>query len=292
MKQNSNNLQPIRENAAPKLKTLKVNDYDFNYVDIGEGDPVVFVHGTVGDYRTWDAQMDDFSERHRVIAYSRRYAYPNNQMVNDSADYSVMAHAKDLSEFLRALNLGPVHLIGHSYGALISLVTTLEHPELMRSLTLGEGPVMSLLQYVPEGEKLLNDFAMMAFMPAAEAFAANNERKAVEVFIGGVLADSSYFSKAPQLHRDIMLANTVELMAVVSKDNLFPVLSREEIKQLQVPTLLIKGDRSPEILIALTHALDACIEGNELATMTDTSHGLLYESPKEFNKMVLDFINK
>ncbi len=275
-----------------KLKTLDVNDYSFNYIDIGEGEPVVFVHGTVGDYRTWEAQMEAFAEIHRVIAYSRRFAYPNEQVVDDSADYSVTAHAKDLSQFLKALNIGPVHLVGHSYGALISLVTTLEEPELVQSLTLGEGPVMSLLQNVPNGEELLNEFAMAAFVPTAGAFAENDDQKAVEIFIGGVLADSSYFSKAPQQQRDIMLDNIVELKAVVSKDNLFPVLSCEEIKRLQVPTLLIKGDRSPKVLVALTNELAACIDNKEVATLNDTSHGLEYENPLEFNKIVLDFINK
>ena len=290
--QNVTNTQPAADLSAPILKTLNVNDYDFHYVDIGKGEPVVLVHGTVGDYRTWSAQMDAFAKNHRVIAYSRRYAHPNNQTVIDSADYSVATHAKDLSEFLRALNLGPVHLIGHSYGALTSLVTTLEHPELIRSLTLGEGPVMSLLPNVPNGEKLINDFAMAAFVPTAEALAENDERKAVEIFIGGVLADPLYFSKASQLHRDIMLSNTLELKAVVSKEDLFPVLSCEEIQRLQVPTLLVKGDRSPEILIALSKELDACIEGNEMLTLTDTSHGLMYENPKDFNRVVLDFIKK
>ncbi|MEX0287942.1 MAG: alpha/beta fold hydrolase [Flavobacteriaceae bacterium] len=284
--------QPTTELAAPKLKTLNVNDYNFHYIDIGEGEPVVLVHGTVGDYRTWEAQMDAFSKNHRVIAYSRRYAHPNNQMVNDSTDYSVRTHAKDLSEFLKALNLGPVHLIGHSYGALTSLVATLEHPELMRSLTLGEGPIMSLLPNVPNGEKMLNDFVTEAFVPTAEAFAENDEQKAVEIFIGGVLADPAYFSKASQLHRDIMIANTVELKGIVSRDNLFPVLSCEEIQQLKVPTLLVKGDRSPEILIALTNEVDKCIEDNGKVTLTDTSHGLMYENPKDFNKLVLDFIKK
>ncbi len=262
----------LKNHLKTELKTVLVNGANLHYLDIGKGEPVVFVHGTVGDYRTWESQMDAFAKNHRVIAYSRRFAFPNKQVVNDSTDYSVAAHAKDLTQFIKKLDIGPVHLIGHSYGALTSLVTTLAQPELVRSLTLGEGPVMSLLQNVPNGEILLNDFAMTAFVPTAEAFTENDERKAVEIFIGGVLADSSYFSKAPQQQRDIMLDNIVELKAVVSKDNLFPVLSCEEIKRLQVPTLLIKGDRSPEILVALTNELAACIENKEVATLNDTSH--------------------
>ena len=38
--------------------------------------------------------------------------------------------------------------------------------------------------------------------------------------------------------------------------------------------------------------LATCIENNELATLPNSSHGLEFENPKEFNRMVLDFINK
>jgi len=100
--------------AAPEVKAIFINGDSVHYIDIGKGDPVVFVHGAVGDYRTWGAQMNEFAKNHRVISYSRRFAYPNNQVINDSADLTVISHSKDLSEFLKNLNLGPAHLVGHS----------------------------------------------------------------------------------------------------------------------------------------------------------------------------------
>jgi pimeloyl-ACP methyl ester carboxylesterase len=260
-------------------------------MDIGKGEPVVFVHGALGDYRTWEAQMDTFAKNHRVIAYSRRFAYPNKQVINDSNDYSVTAHAKDLTQFIKILDIGPVHLVGHSKGAFTSLLTALEHPELVKSLTLGEPPVMSLLQNVPDGSNLLNDFVAKVFIPTAEAFKNNNDKKAVELFIGGVLKDSLYFSQAPQQQKDIMMDNIVELRAALLTGTLFPPLGCDEIKTLKMPVLLIKGDRSPEILTVIIDELDSCIANNELVTLPNSSHGLEYENPIEFNRIVLDFIS-
>ena len=142
----SNKSELIKDFVVSELKTVLINGDSINYMDIGKGEPVVFVHGTVGDYRVWGEQMDPFAKNHRVIAYSRRFAYPNNQAINDSTDYSGTAHSKDLTQFIKTLDIGPVHLVGHSFGAFTSLLTALEHPELLRSLTLGEPPVMSLLQ--------------------------------------------------------------------------------------------------------------------------------------------------
>ena len=131
--------------ATPEVKSIFINGDSIHYIDIGKGDPVVFVHGAVGDYRTWGAQMDEFAKNHRVISYSRRFAYPNDQMIKDSANLTVIAHSKDLSEFLKALNLGKAHLVGHSFGANTALLTAIDHPELVHSLTLGEAFVPSLV---------------------------------------------------------------------------------------------------------------------------------------------------
>jgi len=289
---NSNKSNEDKDHVISELKTVLINGDSFSYMDIGKGEPVVFVHGALGDYRTWEAQMDAFAKNHRVIAYSRRFAYPNKQAINDSNDYSVTAHAKDLTQFIKILDIGPVHLVGHSKGAFTSLLTALEHPELLRSLTLGEPPVMSLLQNVPDGSNLLNDFAAKVFIPTEEAFKNNNDKKAVELFIGGVLKDSLYFSQAPQQQKDIMMDNIVELKGNLLTGTLFPPLDCDEIKTLKMPVLLIKGDRSPEILTLIIDELDSCIANNELVTLPNSSHGLEYENPIEFNRIVLDFINK
>src|SRR5688572_31716983 len=89
--------------TTPDIKSVFVNGDSLHYIDIGKGDPVIFVHGTLDDYRLWQMQMDTFATNHRVIAYSRRYAYPNKQMDNDSADYTPAIHAKDLAEFIKTL---------------------------------------------------------------------------------------------------------------------------------------------------------------------------------------------
>lgn len=61
--------------AAP-IKQINVNGTTVAYVEEGQGDPVVLVHGSLGDYRTWNGEMDAFAERYHVISYSLRYHYP------------------------------------------------------------------------------------------------------------------------------------------------------------------------------------------------------------------------
>lgn len=278
--------------TIPQLKSIFINGESLHYIDIGKGEPVVFVHGALGDYRSWGAQMDAFAKNYRVIAYSRRYAYPNNQVINDTADYSFIVYAKDLTEFLKALKPGPVHLVGHSSGAFTALLATMDQPSLVRSLTLGEAPVMSMLQNVPGGDTLVNNFVTKAVIPAAEAFKNNEEEKAVKLFITAVMDDSSYFSKLPEQARAGMMANTLETRGSVLNKNIFPPVSCDDLRKIKTPVLLVGGDRSPLFVTSITMELDRCLSNKEKATLQNTSHGLGYENPTAFNKVVLSFIDK
>ena len=289
---NSNKSKQDVDHAIAELKTVFINGDSISYMDIGKGEPVVFVHGTVGDYRVWGAQMDTFAKNYRVIAYSRRYAYPNKQIINDSADYSAVLHAKDLAELIKTLDLGPVHLVGHSYGALTSLLTTIENPELIRSVTLGEPPAFSLLQNVSGGDTLGNNFFTKTMIPAAEAFKENNDEKAVIKFIGSVLGDSLFYSKAPQQAQDMMMDNTLELRGFSLSAQTIPAINQDDIKEIKIPVLLLTGDRSPLIFTSIINEIDSYLTNNELATLPNSSHGLELDNPLEFNKIVLEFINK
>lgn len=285
------------DHAVPEVKSVFINGDSIHYIDVGKGDPVVFVHGVVGDYRTWGAQMDEFAKNHRVIAYSRRFAFPNKQIINDSADFTVISHAKDLYEFLKALKLGPAHLVGHSFGANTALLTTIDHPELVRSLTLGEPLLLELLQNVPGGDTILNNFGK-ASMPVVEAFKNNENEKAARALITQVTGDSLVFPNLPQWQREIMMANTLELrglMGLIQKtfsEQADRPVTCEDIKKIKVPVLLLNGDKSPLIFSSVKDELDRCLSNKEFVTLPNSSHGLEQQNPVEFNKIVLEFINK
>ncbi|WP_373518947.1 alpha/beta fold hydrolase [Pricia sp.] len=275
-----------------ELKTLELDGYKISYLDIGEGEPVVFVHGTISDYSVWEAQMDTFSENYRVIALSRRYAYPNDQTNSNSKDYSVKAHAKDLVGFLQKLNAGPVHLVGHSFGGFTSIISALERPDLIKSLTLLEPPATSLLENLPEAEGLMAEFINNVVIPASKAFNENNDEAATALFVGGVMGDSLYFDKAPQNEKGMWLANIPELKAYASGADLLPLLNCQDFEKLKVPVLLIKGELSPKIFRLASDQLHKCIQNSTLEELPNASHGLQHQNPEGFNKIVLEFIEK
>ena len=97
------------------LKLITINGYEISYLDQGDGFPVIFVHGSLGDYRSWGNQTEYFSKKYRTIALSLRHGYPETWN-GKGGHFSIRQHAQDLSEFIKNLNIGPVHLVGHSRG--------------------------------------------------------------------------------------------------------------------------------------------------------------------------------
>jgi pimeloyl-ACP methyl ester carboxylesterase len=249
----------------------------------------VLVHGTLGDYRTWDGQLEAFSKGYRLISYSRRYHYPN-EWTKDSTDFSVTIHARDLAAFIKTLNLPPVHLIGHSYGAFIAFLVARDHPEVIRSLTLGEPPIMPLLKTTPEGDALLTT-SIKTSIASSEAFKQGNDEEGVRRFVNGVLGEGSYEKLPPPVLKRLM-DNAQELKGETSSQDLFPPTTCEDVQKVKAPILVLDGEHSPKIFHLVNDMLEHCLPSVERATIPAASHGLEFENPQAFNETVLAFIAK
>jgi non-heme chloroperoxidase len=136
-----------------QTKKIAMNGTELSYIEQGSGIPVVFVHGSLNDLRTWAFQMGPFSKFYHTIAISRRYHYPND-FTDDGWDYSALNHAEDMATFIEELGLVPAHVVGHSYGAYASTILIARYPELIRASVLCEPPIIPLLGAVQEENPL------------------------------------------------------------------------------------------------------------------------------------------
>jgi pimeloyl-ACP methyl ester carboxylesterase len=90
---------------APQMKQVSVNDTKLTYQEQGQGTPIVFVHGAITDYRTWDGQREAFAAHNRFIALTMRY-FGTDPWPDDGAKYSMKTHTDDLIAFIQNLNAG------------------------------------------------------------------------------------------------------------------------------------------------------------------------------------------
>jgi pimeloyl-ACP methyl ester carboxylesterase len=189
--------------SGQRIKHVNANGADFAYVEKGRGVPILLVHGSLSDFNMWSAQMNALARNHRVIALSRRYHWPN-VLKEEPRDYTPQLHANDVAAFIRALELEPVHLVGHSYGGFICAYVAKDHPELVRSLTLIEPPIFSFLPPRPEPPPFVT--------AALNLFARAEDDSAVKSFITGVHGPGSFERLSPEIQKH-MLLNAHEMRA-------------------------------------------------------------------------------
>jgi pimeloyl-ACP methyl ester carboxylesterase len=284
------------------VTTAQVNGTDLHYIEHGQGQPVVFVHGGFGDYRAWEPQRDAFARGYRTIAVSCRGYWPNEKLDPDET-ITLDAFVDDLAEFVRTVGAGPVHLVGHSSpGGFGSLCLARKHPELLRSLVLLEPPVFPVLgvDIPPRPLQVIRLFlrsprAAMGFIkfgakgvgPAMKAFARGDDEKAVRVFVAAnVGADGLASIPQEQFHRFVENAGPLKAQLRAG----FPTFGPDDAKAIRVPTLLVSGTKSPPHLTAVTDRLEELIPGVQRLDIAGASHGMFVTHPAEFNAGVLHFI--
>ncbi|MGD2141792.1 MAG: alpha/beta hydrolase [Burkholderiales bacterium] len=271
-------------------KRANVGGTELNYFEIGEGEPVVFVHGSIGDYRTWGYQFEAFAQRYRVISYSRRYHYPNT-WVGDGMDYSSALHAEDLAGFIRALGFGPVHLIGQSYGAVVAAHCARHHPDLVCNLALIEPSIVPWLEHIEGGPECMEPFVNEVMAPASRAMTAGNADEAVRIFCDGVLGAGTFESLSPEMQA-AMLDNAPEFKAELEAPMPISPFSFEDARRISVPTLSVEGGSSIPWLTKVTEKFASLVPNIERVSIEDSPHAVHFVTPQAFNAAVLDFLER
>src|SRR5450631_3935803 len=171
------------------MQTLHVNGYDMAYLEVGRGPPLLCVHGTLGDFRTWSAVLGPLSKTRRVIALSLRHFFPEH-WDGEGSDYTMAQHVADVIGFIEQLKAGPLDLIGHSRGGHIAFRVAEQRPELLRKLVLAEpgGELDATLDPAAGGPSAL----AARFAASAEKIAAGDVDDGLKLFLDLIEGDGAW----------------------------------------------------------------------------------------------------
>ncbi len=281
------------------MAQANVNGTPLEYVEVGEGEPLVFVHGSASDYRTWHLQQEAFAERFRVIVYSRRYHWPNGP-VPDGADYSMAEHVADLRAFLHACGAVPAHVVGHSYGAFVGLLLAQQAPHLVRTLVLAEPPTITL--FVSDPPRPLELLALLASRPRtaasiiklgalglgpATAAARRDDLEGMMRLTGTAVLGRSAYAGLSEDRREQVRANLIPAELLGSG---FPPLSPDSLRATRTPTLLLNGQSSPRAFHHLTDRLEELLPRTEREQIPEASHIMHEDNAPAYNAAVRSFI--
>jgi pimeloyl-ACP methyl ester carboxylesterase len=266
------------------VKTVSVNGYPMAYQEAGSGAPVVLVHGSLSDYRTWNLQVPELAKSHRVFAVSLRHYYPE-KWDGRADDFSVTQHAHDVAAFIRALNLGKAHLLGHSRGGSVALNVARHHPDVVRTLILADASGLeALLPDTPEAQKMAAEGVALR-LTLQKNLAAGDIEKAGQEFIDALSVPGSW-AKLPPDFKQMILDNMGT--AVVAEDR--PKLTCEEIGKFNFPILLVNGEKSPKRYPEMFAAMRQCSKVPEPVVIPKAAHGMQRQNAEAFNLAVKDFV--
>ncbi|PRY09213.1 alpha/beta fold hydrolase [Paraburkholderia sp. BL25I1N1] len=281
-------------NARTDLSVLAVPELSFAtiasgicvpYVECGEGEPLVFVHGSLCDYRYWNAQTAALSQHFRCISVSLSHYWPASEACIQG-EFGWQTHVGELAEFIEAINLGPVHLVGHSRGGCVAFHVARDYPRLVKTLTLAD-----------PGGPLQTDGMLEAALPAttnvlrarvAELIESEQIDAGLELFVDSVSMPGAW-RKSPVAFRTMAIDNAGTLPKQL-RDPL-PAYSRETARDVKCRTLLIDGQRSPRMFRNNVEKLAEWIDYAERQTIAGASHGMNVSNAGAFNRLVQAFVS-
>ncbi|MDV6271628.1 alpha/beta fold hydrolase [Rhodococcus globerulus] len=128
-----------------KLESVVLHNDILRFVDVGEGPPVVLVHGLLGSHETWAPQIGKLAKKYRVVAPD---LFGHGQSDKPSGDYSLSSHAATLRDLMDHLGISSAAWVGHSLGGGIVMQLSYLFPDRINRLCLvssgGLGPEVSL----------------------------------------------------------------------------------------------------------------------------------------------------
>ena len=251
------------------------------FSSVGRGDPVVMLHGSLGSKSQWRALADRLASRHRAIAVDL-HGYGDNAQPRFRWRHRF---GHEVALVLRRLEEarcggGPLHLVGHSFGAGVALEFARLHPHRVASLALYEPPCFPLL---PVDDV---DFLLAHRVGAAARRDAAAGR--LDAVLRGFLdywAGAGYLDALPEELRRAFLARAPKL--ALDFEAVFAAAT--EWRGIEAPTLLLRGRRSPRGVQRAVQRLAGMLPRARLQDLPG-DHLMPVREPQPVNEAIAAFL--
>jgi pimeloyl-ACP methyl ester carboxylesterase len=277
--------------SAPLTKEIAVNGVRLSYVDEGSGEPIVLVHGAFSDLRVWEPIREEVAKRYRFIAYTQRY-FGTDPWPDDGKNFSIETHADDLAKFITSLNAGPVHLVTRSLGGGVAMTAALKNPALVRTLTLHEPALLSVLPADSAEGKAAREDRSKFISAAIAANRAGDPVRTTRLFFEGVYQlGPGGFDRLPEATRTMLLDNarTAPLLFGAPSP---PPITCDALKTFTRPTLVTHGEKTHAYYKLINEGVSKCVPGVQQVVFPGLVHNAPSADPAAFTAALFEFMSK
>lgn len=258
---------------------IKVGNLNIHYQISGQGEPLVCLHGMGNNSDSWSNQLDGLSRLFTVIAWDA----PGYGQSSDPPEpyQNFMQFADILKQFLDAMQLQAVNILGHSMGAAIAVEFAVSYPKMIKSLILAD---------ITRGAAALNQ--------------SENERKlqqrlnSIDTKDPKEIADERIHALlAPQTSNEIrekvrVIMSKIRPIGYKSVAySLFHLNQMEIYRLIQSPTLIICGEIDQVTPVHESRIVHEQIADSRLEIIPKTGHLCYQEDPTSFNNLVFKFLS-
>lgn len=240
----------------------------FRYVDEGEGDVLLLLHGLFGALSNWDGVINGFRDRHRVII-------PLLPIYDMPVRQATLEGLVDFIEtFVARKDLTDLTLLGNSLGGHLALLYTFRHPDQVRRLVL-------------TGSSGLFENGMGGSFPKRGSYDYIAERVAY-TFYDPKVASKELINEVFEITSSIpKCMNIVAIAKSAQRNNV-----AKELYQIQVPTLLVWGLNDTITPAEVGHEFGRLISDSELHFIDHCCHAPMMECPDRFNQLLNDWLTR
>lgn len=258
---------------------LKINNANLFYSVIGEGEPLVLIHGNFNDYRIWDYQMSDLTNYYKVIRYDLRGYGKSDTPI------SSFSHCEDLKALFDTLKIKNATIIGSSYGGSVAIDFLLQYPELVKSLVL-VAPSINGYRYPL---RIMYEAMKNIFLLKSKGF-----NFAIEKFINNPFWEYLL----PPVYRQE--AREKVLQTIRTKKNFYgwdfklaiPIkpYAISRLSEIHAPVMIVLSDKDKGFNIKVGERVHKEIHNSKKVVINDCGHLPFVEKPEEFNREILYFL--
>jgi pimeloyl-ACP methyl ester carboxylesterase len=270
-------------------KWVQVAGAPVNVIDLGEGDPIVFIHGLSGAWVNWLENLPHFARNHRVIAMDLP-GFGHSPM--PKGKISIAGYGRIVDELLDTLGIDRAVIVGNSMGGFIGAEVAIQFSTRVDNLVLISAAGISIEHQRNEPVlhvlERLDDILILGtgWLATRSAMLAGRPRARRQMM--KLVAHRADDLPAALIAEQVMGSGKPGFVPALDALTDYPI--RDRLGEIECPVLVVWGEQDRLVPVRDAYTFGELIPNSRVVVWPDTGHVAMLERPVAFNALVDEFL--